>query len=419
VTPSQEGQWTSIRGRADQLVARFRSLGLAETITIEREVLLRIFKSTVAATLAWLAAEVINSPRPALASLAAIIVLQITVRASLTRSIQLTAAVILGLGGALTLGKLLGLHWWSIALVVLVGLVAGELFRLGALSGQVAISAMLAISLGRGYGLERTIDTVLGAVIAVIVNAILAPASHVSAASRTLRALGEDLGALLSDIGRGLARASDDAVPASLSPDTIRRWLIRSRDLVADSRAATATVKQSEESLQYNRFNRSAKTDLAQLSRLTEARLAMDHCITQTIGLVRSLIDLTQPIQDRDVRIALAAIGQILPAAGAASSAFARLQENPSAEKDRASLIQARVRALDQSAIAADAVARLAPGSTERLLGSILVDIDRLLNEIDIENGVHRGAVDDSGRDGPMLTVADGVDSLDRKDAQE
>src|SRR5438094_5631271 len=139
-------QWTQARGRIDQFWARIHALGIRETLVIEREVFRRILKSTLAATLAWLAAELIDSPRPALASLAAIIVLQITVRASLMRSIQLTVAVTLGLGAALSLGKLLGLHWWSIALVVLAGLVAGELLRLGPLSGQVSISAMLAIS---------------------------------------------------------------------------------------------------------------------------------------------------------------------------------------------------------------------------------------------------------------------------------
>src|SRR6266571_2663279 len=171
-------QWTQARGRIDQLWARIHALGIRETLVIEREVFRRILKSTLAATLAWLAAELIDSPRPALASLAAIIVLQITVRASLMRSIQLTVAVTLGLG----------------------------------------------------YGLERTVDTFVGAVIAVVVNALVAPPSHVSEASRTLRGIGEDLGALLTDLGTGLTKSPNS--------ETIRRWLVRARDLAADSRAA-------------------------------------------------------------------------------------------------------------------------------------------------------------------------------------
>jgi uncharacterized membrane protein YgaE (UPF0421/DUF939 family) len=386
-------QWTQARGRIDQLWARIHALGIRETLVIEREVFRRILKSTLAATLAWIVAEQIGSPRPALASLAAIIVLQITVRASLMRSIQLTVAVTLGLGAALSLGKLLGLHWWSIALVVLAGLIAGELFRLGPLSGQVSISAMLAISLGSGYGVERTLDTFVGAVIAVIVNALVAPPSHVSEASRTLRGIGKDLGALLTDLGTGLAKSPNS--------ETIRRWLVRARDLAADSRAAIGTVKQGEESLQ---FNPRARGELAQLARLTEARRALDHSITQTRGIVRSLLDLPQPIADDAVRAVLTSIGSMLSESGRAAAAFGRLQETPSSTKDR-ELLEASARvALERAEEAAAALAALSAAETAtaqggssattgRLLASILVDAERLVHEVDIVSGAHRAAV--------------------------
>jgi uncharacterized membrane protein YgaE (UPF0421/DUF939 family) len=386
-------QWVQVRGRVDQLLARIRALGFRETLLIEREVFRRILKSTLAATLAWVAAEMIHSPRPALASLGAIIVLQITVRASLLRSIQLTAAVTVGLAAALSLGKLFGLHWWSIAVVVLAGLIAGELLKLGPLSGQVAISALLAISLGNGYGIERALDTFIGAVIAVVVNALIAPPSHVSDASRTLRAIGEDLGALLMDLGTGLANKPNE--------ESLRRWLVRARDLAADSRAAIGTVKQGEESLQ---FNPRARGELAQLSRLTEARRALDHAITQTRGIVRSLLDLPQPIQDPAVVEVLSSIGKVLTEAGRAVAAFGRLQERPSSVADREHVEAARQAAMARAADAARSVAAFSTtepamthdGSaaiTARLLASILVDAERLMQEIDIVSGAHRAAV--------------------------
>jgi uncharacterized membrane protein YgaE (UPF0421/DUF939 family) len=386
-------QWAQVRGRIDQIWARIHALGLKETLVIEREPFRRILKSTLAATLAWEAAELIGSPRPALASLAAIIVLQVTVRASLTRSIQLTVAVTLGLGAALSLGKLLGLHWWSIALVVLAGLIAGELLRLGPLSGQVPISAMLAISLGSGYGVERTIDTFVGAVIAVVVNALVVPPSHVSEASRTLRGIGEDLGALLTDLGAGLAKGPNT--------ETLRRWLVRARDLASDSRAAISTVKQGQESLQ---FNPRARGELAQLERLTEARRALDHSITQTRGIVRSLLDLPQPIADAAVNTVLASIGSMLSEAGRAVAAFGRLQEKPSSASDRELLEAGRQAAQRRADQAVSALATLTAvetataqggslATTGRLLASILVDAERLVHEVDIGSGAHRAAV--------------------------
>jgi uncharacterized membrane protein YgaE (UPF0421/DUF939 family) len=375
-----------VRSRVDQLTARFRSLGLRETLSIEREVLRRILKSTLAATLAWLAAKQLGSPLPALAALAAIIVLQITVRSSLARSIQLTVAVTLGLGGSVALGHLLGLHWWSIGLIVLVGLISGELFRLGALSGQVAISGMLALSLGSGYGIERAVDTAIGAIIGVLVNALISPASYVSDAGRTLRGIGEDLGALLSEMGAGLQK--------NPTPETFRRWLSRARDLSADSRAAIATVKQGEESLQ---FNPRARRELAQLTRLTEARRALDHSITQTRGIARSLLDLPRPIDDPQVEAVMPSLGAMISGAGQAVAAFGRLQEKPSSERDRKLLERIGDSA---SALAADAIGALSLlnqqaelASAGRLLVSVFVDVERLVREVDITTGAHRSAV--------------------------
>jgi uncharacterized membrane protein YgaE (UPF0421/DUF939 family) len=70
-----------------------------------------MLNSTVAGTVAWEAAALIHSPRPVLASLGALLVVQITVRATLWRSIQLTVAVTLGLAASVLLGHILGLYW--------------------------------------------------------------------------------------------------------------------------------------------------------------------------------------------------------------------------------------------------------------------------------------------------------------------
>ncbi len=397
-------RWPALRSRIDQFSGRLRQIGLRETLWIERDVVRRILKTTLAATLSWFAAELIGSPRPALASLAAIIVLQVTVRASLARSIQLTVGVTLGLIASIGIGHVLGVRWWTIAIIVLAGLIAGEVFRLGAMSGQVAISGMLALSLGSSYGLQRTIDTALGALIGVLVNVAVSPTSYVSDATRALRAIGEDLGALLDDMGSALGTSS--------SRDTYRRWLTRARDLSADSRAAIATVKQGEESLQ---FNPRARREIAQLERLAEARRALDHAINQTRGVARSLLELPEAdsypgtaeavIAARDE--VLAAVGLMMRAGGRGVAAFGRLQEKPNSVADRFLLTTMAtettrlsgevVRALTElercetGEHPADAVGQ--SGSVTRLLTSIFVDVERLVHEVDITEGDHRSAV--------------------------
>src|SRR5215467_11424034 len=193
----------------EQRVARVRSFGVREALTIEGATMRRLVKTTVAGTLAWQVATLMNSPRPVLAPLGAILVVQVTVRSSFSRSIQLTVAVTIGLGGALLLGHVLGLHWWSVGLAILAGLIVGELLRLGPFSAQAAISALLALSLGSTYGYQRLEDTAIGALIGVLVNALIAPPTYVQEASQALRRVGEALGALLADIAADLTKSPD------------------------------------------------------------------------------------------------------------------------------------------------------------------------------------------------------------------
>jgi uncharacterized membrane protein YccC len=99
-------------------------------------------------------------------------------------------------------------HLWTVALLILLALAVGNLLRLGRQVNQVAISAVLVLALGTGYGSVRIIDTLLGAVVGVLVNALLAPPTHVRSAAVEIVRVAEDLGLLLADMGNGLRPAS-------------------------------------------------------------------------------------------------------------------------------------------------------------------------------------------------------------------
>jgi uncharacterized membrane protein YgaE (UPF0421/DUF939 family) len=374
----------SRRGTLERQVGRLRALGWRGVLEIERDTLRRLIKTTIAATLAWEAAALLQSPRPVLGSLGAILAVQVTVRASLSRSIQLTIAVTLGLGTAVLLGQVLGLHWWSIALVVLGGLVAGELFRLGPFSSQASISGLLALSLGSSYGYLRATDTALGAVIGVLVNALISPPSYVQQASGELRRVGEDLAAVLDDIGAGLATGPDRA--------TLERWLARARTSAGEARKAADTVTQGEDSL---RFNPRARGELTTLRRLDEARLALEHSVAQTRGITRSLLDLHGDRSERTgvEAVALATLGEMLRAAATQVSAFGRLQERLDRHADRAMWAQARDRALAERDAVLRALREVDPHTFGgRQITAMLVNAERLLREVDVENGPHAGA---------------------------
>jgi uncharacterized membrane protein YccC len=290
-----------IRRFLEERTARLRSIGLREAFTIDPSTWRRMLKSTVAGTVAWEAAALIHSPRPVLASLGAVLVVQVTVRATLWRSIQLTVAVTVGLAASVLLGHLLGLHWWSVGITILGGLVVGELLRLGPFSNQVALSALFALSLGSAYGYQRMIDTALGAGIGVLVNALIAPPTYVQEASRALRRVGDALGALLADISAGLAESPERAI--------VQRWLSRAREIADTVQAADATVSKGDESL---RFNHRARAEFERLQRIGEAQLAFEHAVTQTRGMVRSMLDIDAQLRDPGLAPVLAALADLL-----------------------------------------------------------------------------------------------------------
>ncbi|MCW2602552.1 MAG: hypothetical protein JWN61_687 [Pseudonocardiales bacterium] len=382
----------AVRTSIEQRLGRLRRIGLRQLVSLERDTLLRLAKSTLAAVLAWEVMAQLGSPRPVLAALGAILVVQVTVRASLARSIQLMVGVSVGLGAAVVLGEVLGLHWWSIGLVVLLSLVLGEVLRLGPFSSQVAISALLALSLGSGYGLTRALDTAIGAVIGVIVNAVIVPPSLVHEGARLMRGIAENLGSLLADIGQGLIVGPPDEA-------SVERWLARARDIAGDLRRSVALVDQGEESLRYNPRPGAAHDDLA---RLREARLALEHSTVQTRGIARSLMDLDaarlvrdDPSARQPVSAGLRALGELLVHAAGSVSAFGRLQESPGSVPDRehAESEHAAAAAVRQSASDRLRLVSILDDDRDRLLSSLLVDAVRLVEEVD-PTGPHSAAVD-------------------------
>jgi hypothetical protein len=382
----------SARASIEQRLGRLRRIGLRELVSLERDTLRRLAKSTLAAVLAWEAMDQLGSPRPVLGALGAILVVQVTVRASLARSIQLTVGVMVGLGTAVVLGQVLGLHWWSIGLAVLLSLVLGEILRLGPFSSQVAISALLALSLGSGYGMTRAFDTAIGAVIGVIVNAVIVPPSLVSEGARQMRGIAENLGSLLGDIGHGLIAGPPDK-------STLARWLVRSRDIAGDLRRSVALIDQGEESLRYNPRPGAAQDGLA---RLREARLALEHSTVQTRGIARSLMDLDAHDLVRDnpaVRAPVSggvhAIGELRVHAGGTVSAFGRLQESPGSVPDREHAESEHVAAIAAQRSASQRLRQVSilDADRDRLLSSILVDAVRLVAEVAPDGGPHAAAL--------------------------
>ena len=340
----------------------------------------QIAKTALAATLSWeLAVVLLRSTLPALAALGAILTVQVTVKQTVTFGIQQVVGVTVGVGGAMALVSVVGAHWWSVALLILLALVVGNLLRLGRQVNQVAISALLVLALGAGYGSVRVVDTLLGAVVGVLVNALVVPPTHVQAAVAQIARVAEDLGLLLTDIGSGL-RTGWENRPA-------RDWLRRARELDAARAQAGDAVRRGDESLVYNPL---ARGEAEAVARLTEAHTALEHVATQIRGAARALADLHG---DPSATPVLEALADQLEQTGAAVAAFGRLQVAAQRDPAREELRRAHDAAAAGLEKVSVALAGLPSEQDPRTLVSTYVDVGRLLNEIDPTDGAHTGAV--------------------------
>ncbi len=197
-------------------------------------VVVQAAKTGVAAGLAWfLAADVVGNNLPVFAPLAAVLTVQVTVWDSVSRGLQRALGVVVGVLVAYTLARLLGVHVWSVALVVFFSWLAGQTLRLGQQGAvQVPVSALLVLVLGAsssGYAVDRVVDTVLGAAVGILVSLVTVPKTNLARAQVQLR----EVEAGIANVLRALA--DELAVPDVGFPVLLERpanWTARSKALL-------------------------------------------------------------------------------------------------------------------------------------------------------------------------------------------
>jgi uncharacterized membrane protein YgaE (UPF0421/DUF939 family) len=169
-----------------------------------------VAKSGLAAGLSWwIAAAVTDVSDPVLGALTAIVVVQVSVRASVRTALQRSAAVVLGVLLALAIGDALNLNGFTVAVLVAVSLGVAQLVlrlppsaaRQVPISGLVVLSAVASSPGSSGW--ERGLDTIIGAAVGVVVSLVL-PASRVVDARQTLERLADSIGGVLEAMGSGL-----------------------------------------------------------------------------------------------------------------------------------------------------------------------------------------------------------------------
>ncbi|MET7682395.1 FUSC family protein [Streptomyces sp. NPDC005423] len=352
-------------------------------------VVARTLRSTAAATVAYVVAVRLSpEPAPLTAPLTALLVVQVTLYATITNGIRRVTAVVAGVLVAIAFSLLVGLTWWSLALVIVAALGVGHLVRVDEYVPEVAISAMLVLgvtSVGN-TAWARVLETLIGAVVGLGCNLLFAPPVWVDEAGESIEELARRLRRLMLRMGEEAAgRTSVDHATARLH---------EARRLDHDIVAVDADLRQAEESL---RLNPRVREGLLHRIVLRTGLDTLEICTVVLRVLARTFTDLAK---ERDPEPLFgpatgAAVEQLLSEIADAVVSFAVLvttDVSVSAESAESRLAAE----LHTAAATRDKLAQLLLEEVQhdaaqwQLLGATLAEVNRILDEMDTEHRSHR-----------------------------
>jgi hypothetical protein len=371
--------------RSARRLARRVDLGRLTRRGADAPLGLRTAKTTLAAVISWeLALLLPGSQPPVLAPLTALLVSQLTLVKTITGSLQRVASVTAGVLLALAVADLLGLHWWSVGLVIFVSLAVGQVLRLGAHRIEMAVSALLVMTLGGTAGIARTrvLETLIGAGVGVLVNALLVPPVYV-------RPAGEAIHGLAGDMAKVLKGAAGDLVLGSAegwSGEDAYERLLEARQLDGEVGETREAISRAEDSLRLNPRRRLVGDPSDELR---EGMSTLEHSGILVRGIMRSLVDLDTATGGRGPVPAMAtALRELLEELAEAVRTFGEYiaASVPGPEANQAPLLRALARArAGRDHLAKTMTAGPRDPEVWPVHGHLLANVDRLLSELDPE----------------------------------
>lgn len=269
-----------------------------------------IVRLTLTALFAYaLALGLTNTPRPVLAPLTALLVVQVSLYQTLTSALTKVAAVVSGVLLAILLADTIGFTWWTLTVIIVMALIVGYALRLGDNILEVPVSAMLILAT-TSTASQRILDTIIGAAAGLVAGFVLV-SPQVQSAEDALQDYCDKMAGLLDQMVAGLCGDR----PLRNEAD---QWLWQARGLASEIGGVNEALRKAEESIRLN--PRKAVMPLSTVS-LREGVEVIEHEAIALRVFARSLADSSRlddrnnPMSDPEVRARLAAVLAELSAA--------------------------------------------------------------------------------------------------------
>ncbi|MFC5204502.1 FUSC family protein [Streptomyces kaempferi] len=355
----------------------------------QEPVVVQSVRSAAAASIAYvIAVRLSPEPAPLTAPLTALLVVQVTLYSTLTTGIRRVNSVVAGVMVAIGFSLLVGLTWWSLALLILASLAVGHLVRVSEFVPEVAISAMLVLGVTRvgDTAWARVLETLIGAVVGLGCNLLFAPPVWVGAAGQSI----EDLARRVRQL---MLRMGEEAAGRTPVEHATAR-LHEARRLDHDIVGVDAALRQAEDSL---KLNPRVREGLLHRIVLRTGLDTLEICTVVLRVLARTLTDLAK---ERDPEPlfepqAGAVLEQLLSEVADAVVSFAVLVTTDVSHN--AESAETRLAAeLATASATRDKLAQLLLEGVQRdarqwqLHGAVLTEVNRILDELDTEHRSRR-----------------------------
>jgi uncharacterized membrane protein YgaE (UPF0421/DUF939 family) len=214
-----------------------------------------IWKIAIASALSWEVAKLAGSDHPYLAPLSVILCLQTTVIQSIQYSYHRMVGTVIGIIVTMFAAPYIGVNGWMIGLLILIGcFITKWLKRDESALHQVALTILLVFVMEHrsgDYFIDRFRDTLIGAIIAVMVHMLFYPPNFTKQASQSLYNFGRHLVLNLTKISDwirfGMKKNEGHAIQKDIN--TLLQELHQTKTL----------LKAASDSLMYNPFGKSSK----------------------------------------------------------------------------------------------------------------------------------------------------------------
>jgi uncharacterized membrane protein YgaE (UPF0421/DUF939 family) len=241
-----------------------------------------VWKTALAAAIAWKVAKLTGTTHPYLAPTAAILCVQVTINESIKRAYQRIIGVAVGVLLTFLIARHMGVNALSIGLLIFCGTAFGRWAKLGSSAvPQIGLSAFLALVFqhqSRSYPIDRVVETLVGALTAVVINMMVYPPNYTEEALCSLKRFSEQFTRCLDQIAAWVEGGCNKEKGDQIKEET--------HQLYEQLHTSIDTLEQAYVSLRYNPL---AQKSRRTLKHYTDQLVHLRHGYTNIENMVHTL----------------------------------------------------------------------------------------------------------------------------------